>query len=168
MPRGAHDVEEHGRLRQGSVLTGGEEDVLVDEDVRSVTAILVETYVAPLVHALVGETQGATAALAAEIHQVDHTSSTGRRVSLWSRIHHHPCCLVARRHTGSIEELAPLGPAQRVGPHPDQQLSPARFPDRLAYESYLPSPQKPWNDHLGGWRVTRHTRRLSEMLALDP
>jgi len=54
------------------------EDVLIYEDVRTVTTILVETHAAPLVRALVGETQSATAALAAEIHQVDHTSSTGR------------------------------------------------------------------------------------------
>jgi hypothetical protein len=129
---------------------------------------VVETHVAPLVRALVGETQGATAALAAEIHQVDYTSSTGRCVGLWSRIHHHPCCLVARCHTRPVEELASLGPAQRVGLHPDQQLPPAGFPDRLAYESYLPSPQKPRNEHLGRYGVTRHTRRLSEMPALDP
>ena len=41
-----------------------------------------------------------------------------------------------------------FGPSQRVGPHPDPLLPPARYPDRLAYESYLS--QKPRNEHLGG------------------
>ena len=59
-----------------------------------------------------------------------------------------------------------FGPSQRVGPHPDPLLPPAGYPDRLSYESYLP--QKPRNEHLGGWRVASNARRLSEMPPLDP
>ena len=168
VPRGAHHIEEHGRLGQGNVIPRRKEDVLVDEDVRPVTAIPVETYVAPLVHALVGKAQGATAALATEIHQVDHPTSAGRRSGLWPYIDHHPCRLVTRSYTRPVEVLAPFGPAQRVGPHPDQQLPASWFQYRLACETYLPSPQKPRNDHLGGYRLARHLRSPSELPVLDP
>src|SRR5215211_5441650 len=168
VPRGAHDVEEHGRLRQGNVFSCGEEDVLAYEDVRSVAAVPVETDVAQLVRALVGEAKCAATTLAAEIHQVDHTPSTDGHSSPGPRIHHDPRRLVSPRHTGPVEELASLGPAQRVGLHPDQQLPPARFLDRLAHETYVTPPQKPGDNHLGGCHLTGHPRCLSAILTLDP
>jgi hypothetical protein len=67
--------------------------------------------------------------------------------------------------------VAPLGPAQRVGPHPDQQLPPAWFPDRFAYEIYLPSRQKRKDEHLPtsfgqyGLFTYRPRRRIWEQIA---
>src|ERR1700722_13098086 len=64
----AHDIQQQGRLGGGKLVGYRKEDVLVNQLELAVASVSIESHISALLETLVGETQPAGAALAAEVH----------------------------------------------------------------------------------------------------